>query len=154
MEEKALIYKKPTPIGVSDVSYNNHGKIIERAYFKEPSTLDYNGLYRGKYIEYEVKVTKNKTSFPLQNIHDHQIRHLRKVLEHQGIVFLIIKINDLVYLLTGKDFINYIDTHSRKSIEYEFIKNNGYLIKYGITPPLDYLKIVDSVYFKEEIING
>ena len=60
--DKALIYKKPTPIGVVDVSYKNHKKIIEKAYFKEQSTLDYNGLYRGKYIEFDAKETLNKTS--------------------------------------------------------------------------------------------
>ena len=148
--DKALIYKKATPIGVDKVTYTPKGKIIEKAYFKEQSTLDYNGLYRGKYIEYEAKVTKNKTAFPLHNIHSHQIKHIRNVLKHQGIVFLIIKINELVYLLKGDDFIYYIDSSNRKSIAYEFIKNNGYLIKYGFNPPLDYLKIVDKIYFKED----
>ncbi len=147
LNNQALIYKKPTPIGVADVSYNTHGKIINKAYFKEQSTLDYNGLYRGKYIEYEAKVTKNKTSFPLNNIHLHQINHIRKVLEHQGIVFLVIKINNLIYILKGEDFINYIDSNQRKSIKYEFIKNNGYLINYSYNPPLDYLKIIDKIYF-------
>lgn len=148
--DKALIYKKPTPIGIANVSYSPEGKIIEKAFFKEQSTLDYNGLYRGKYIEFEAKVTKNKTSFPLQNIHEHQIKHIRSVLKHQGIVFLIIKINELVYLLKGDDFITYIDTTNRKSISFDFIKNTGYLIKYGFNPTLDYLKIVDNIYFKEE----
>lgn len=148
--DKALIYKKPTPIGVADVSYSQKGKVIERGFFKEPSTLDYNGLYRGKYIEYEAKVTKNRTSFPLANIHPHQIKHVRSVLRHDGIVFLIIKINEMVYLLKGTDFIEYIDSHERKSIEYEFIKEKGYMIKYGYNPTLDYLELVDEIYFKEE----
>ena len=147
--DKALIYKKPTPIGVAEVSYTPKGKIIEKAFFKEQSTLDYNGLYRGKYIEYEAKVTKNRTAFPLHNIHDHQIKHIRNILKHHGIVFLIIKINELVYLLKGEDFINYIDFQNRKSVAYEYIKNTGFLIKYGFNPPLDYLKIVDQIYFKE-----
>ena len=76
---RALIYKKPTPIGVADVSYSPKGKVINKGFFKEPSTLDYNGLYRGKYIEYEAKVTQNRTSFPLANIHKHQIEHIKKV---------------------------------------------------------------------------
>ena len=148
---RALIYKKPTPIGVADVSYSPKGKIIDRGFFKEPSTLDYNGLYRGKYIEYEAKVTQNRTSFPLANIHPHQIKHVRKVIEHKGIVFLIIKINEIVYLLKGDDFIEYIDSHERKSIPYEFIEENGYKIKYGYNPILDYLEVVDEIYFKEEV---
>jgi len=48
----------------------------------------------------------------MQNIHDHQIKHIRKVIEHKGIVFLIIRINGLVYLLKGEDFIDYIDNIS------------------------------------------
>ena len=88
----ALIYKKPTPIGVVDVSYKNHKKVIEKAYFKEQSTLDYNGLYRGKYIDFDAKETLNKTSFPLSNIHEHQINHIRNVIRHNGIAFLIIRI--------------------------------------------------------------
>ena len=96
-QDKALIYKKPTPIGVVDVSYKNHKKIIEKAYFKEQSTLDYNGLYRGKYIEFDAKETQNKTAFPLQNLHEHQYKHMKKVIEHGGISFLIIYINSDVF---------------------------------------------------------
>lgn len=146
----ALIFKKPTPIGVAKVSYSPKGKVIERAFFKEPSTLDYNGLYRGSYIEFDAKVTKNRMSFPLANIHKHQLEHIKKVIKHNGIAFLIIRMNEIVYLLKGEDLLTYIATHNRKSIEYEFIKENGYMIKYSFNPPLDYLKIVDNVYFKEE----
>ena len=51
----ALIFKKPTPIGIVDVAYENKKKIIKKAYFKEQSTLDYNGIYRGKYIDFDAK---------------------------------------------------------------------------------------------------
>ena len=149
----ALIFKKPTPIGVAKVSYSPKGKVIERAFFKEPSTLDYNGLYKGKYIEFDAKVTKNKTSFPLANIHPHQLEHIKKVIKHKGIAFLIIKMNENVYLLNGEDLLSYIEKYARKSIEYADINKNGYKIKYGFNPTLDYLKIVDEIYFnKEELI--
>lgn len=146
----ALIYKKPTPIGVVDVSYHNHKKTIEKAYFKEQSTLDYNGLYRGKYIEYDAKETLKKTSFPLSNIHDHQTLQIRNVIKHGGIVFLIIRMNNITYLLTGEDYIYYLDTQERKSISYNFIKEKGHIIKEGYRPQLDYLKIVDKIYFEGE----
>jgi len=142
----ALIYKKPTPIGIVDTGYENNKYIITKAYFKEPSTLDYNGLYQGKYIEFEAKETKNKTSFPLSNIHEHQIKHIRNVLRHNGIVFLIIKMNNNYYLLKGEDFINYLDSTKRKSIEFEYIKNIGYIIKEGFNGP-DYINVVNKVYF-------
>lgn len=146
----ALIFKKPTPIGVVDVSYQNHKKIIEKAYFKEPSTLDYNGLYKGKYIEFDAKETLNKTAFPLSNIHVHQTIQIRNVIKHGGIVFLIIKMNSIIYLLTGEDYINYLDNEKRKSISYNYIKDKAYIIKESYQPPIDYLSIVDEVYFKGE----
>ena len=59
--DKAIIYKKPTPIGIDKVCYDNNSKIITKAYFKEPSTLDYNGLYKGRYVEFEAKETKSKS---------------------------------------------------------------------------------------------
>lgn len=146
-ENIALIYKKPTPIGILDVHYSSKGKIIDKAYFKAPSTLDYNGLYRGKYIEFEAKECKNKTSFPLHNIHPHQIKHIRRVIEHCGIVFLIIRMNDLFFLLDGTVFLDYLNSITRKSIPYSFLLEQGYLIKEQIDPPLDYLSLVDKIYF-------
>lgn len=48
--DRALIYKKPTPVQVVHVDYpkRQRAKITE-AYYKTPSTTDYNGVYRGKY---------------------------------------------------------------------------------------------------------
>ena len=45
---------------------------------------------------------------------------------------------------------DYLEKKDRKSIEYEYIKEKGYLIPYGFRPLLDYLKIVDNIYFKED----
>ena len=149
-KDRALIFKKPTPIGVVDVSYANHKKTIEKAYFKEQSTLDYNGLYRGKYIEFDAKETLHKTSFPLSNIHEHQTVQIRNVIKHGGIVFLIIRMNDINYLLTGEDYIAYIDKEDRKSISYNYIKEKGHIIKEAYQPQLDYLSIIDKIYFKGE----
>lgn len=139
----ALIYKKPTPIGVVKVSYENNKQVINKAYFATQSTLDYNGLYRGKYIEFDAKNTESKTSFPLSNVHTHQIKHIRNVIKHGGIVFLIIRINSLIYLLNGIDFISFIDSNVRKSIPYEYIKEKGFELEYNYLKGLNYLKYVD-----------
>ncbi len=141
----ALIYKKPTPIGVVKVSYHDNKQVIDKAYFASQSTLDYNGLYKGKYIEFDAKHTNSKTSFPLSNIHPHQLKHIRSVIRHNGIVFLIIQINGLIYLLNGPDLINFIDNEKRKSIPYEFIKEYGYLLEYNYSKGLNYLKYVDLI---------
>lgn len=138
----AVIYKKPTPIKV--VKQINE-KIIN-AYFEKPSTTDYNGLYQGKYIDFEAKETKNKTSFPLNNIHPHQIKHIENVINHQGICFLIVRFTRLneTYLLFGTDFLNFIKTETRKSIPHEYFKTKGYLIKDKLQPKVDYLEILNK----------
>lgn len=141
----ALIYKKPTPIGVVKVNYENNKKIINKGYFASQSTLDYNGLYKGKYIEFDAKSTNSKTSFPLSNVHDHQIKHIRNVIKHKGIVFLIIRINNEIYLLSGTSFIEFIDNEERRSIPYEYIKNTGYLLEYNYMKGLNYISIVDKL---------
>ena len=109
----AVIHKKPTPIQIVNVHYPKRSKaVINEAYFRTPSTTDYNGVYRGYYIDFEAKETKNKTSFPLNNIHDHQVEHMKSCFLQKGLVFLLIrfKMLDEVYLLpfrslnlSGKD---------------------------------------------------
>ena len=146
----ALIFKKPTPIGIVDVAYENKKKIIKKAYFKEQSTLDYNGIYRGKYIDFDAKECLSKTAFPLNNIHEHQTEHIRGVIRHGGIAFLIIMMNGLIYLLDGQDYLWYIDNNERKSIAYSYIQEKSLVIKEGYLPRLDYLKAIDNKYFKGE----
>ena len=48
IHNKAIIYKKPTPIQVVRVDYPSRSaaKIVE-AYYRTPSTTDYNGIYKG-----------------------------------------------------------------------------------------------------------
>ena len=143
----AIIYKKPTPISIVDTSFTSNGRIIDKAYFKEASTLDYNGIYKGKYIDFDAKETNNKTSFPLQNLHDHQYKHMMNVIKHGGISFLIIGINDNYYLLDGNKIINFISNNDRKSIPFKFIEEEGHIIEKKINPRLDYIKIIDKIYF-------
>ena len=146
----AVIYKKPTPIQITKSKIIDGHLRITDAFFKTPSTLDYNGLYKGKYVDFDAKETQRKTSFPLDNIHQHQLDHIEKVIEHGGISFLIIYINNLYYYLDGHDIINFIKNNERKSIPYSFIQESGYEIKVQLSPKLDYLKIIDLLYFKEK----
>ena len=147
---KAVIYKKPTPITISEVKYGNNERVITKGYFRTPSTLDYNGIYKGRYIDFDAKVTKNKTAFPLQNLHDHQLLHMKRIIEHGGISFLIISINDEIYYLDGNIIIDFINKNKRKSIPYEYIKENGVIINKKINPRIDYLEIIDKIYFKDD----
>ena len=68
----ALIHKRPTPINIVKVDYSKGARITD-AYFEKQSTTDYNGVYKGKYIDFEAKITKSNTAFPLSNIGEHHI---------------------------------------------------------------------------------
>ncbi len=146
--DKAVIYKKPTPIGIIHVDYSVN-KITD-AYFKDKSTFDYNGIYRNRYIDFEAKESHSKTSFPLSNISEHQIKHLRRILKHGAVSFLIVSIRGEYYLLKGEDLLDFIDKNERKSIPYEFFKTECYKIEERLRPAIDYLRVVDEVYFKGE----
>ena len=124
----AVIHKKPTPIQIVNVHYPKRSKaVINEAYFRTPSTTDYNGVYRGYYIDFEAKETKNKTSFPLNNIHDHQVEHMKSCFLQKGLVFLLIrfKVLDEVYLLPFSKFEPFWERYKKeikKSITVEEIK--------------------------------
>ncbi|MFA5474671.1 MAG: Holliday junction resolvase RecU [Acholeplasmataceae bacterium] len=150
----AIIHKKPTPVQVVDVHYpgRNKAKIVE-AYYKTPSTTDFNGIYLGKYIDFDAKETNSKTSMPLKNIHSHQVNHLKQVVEHGGIAFLIVHFKqfDEYYLLPSHVLFRYWDLQNdkekgRKSIPYQTFKDEAHRIPFSFNPRLDYLKVVKEVY--------
>ena len=145
----ALINKRPTPINIVKVDYSKGARITD-AYFEKQSTTDYNGVYKGKYIDFEAKNTKSETSFPLSNISEHQIVHLRNVIKHGGIAFFIIcfQIKNEVYLLDASFAIEFYEKGGRKSIPYSVFKEKGVLIKQDYTPRLHYIDAVETLYFK------
>ncbi|MCM3586539.1 Holliday junction resolvase RecU [Mesobacillus maritimus] len=148
----AIIHKKPTPVQIVNVDYpKRSAAVIKEAYFKQASTTDYNGIYKGKYIDFEAKETKFSSSFPLKNFHDHQIQHMAGVLSHQGICFVILRFTTLeeVYLLEANHLLNFWERMlqgGRKSITKGEIETHGHHIPLGFTPRIDYLKVLDSLY--------
>lgn len=156
----AVIHKKPTPVQIVKVDYPMRSKaVITEAYYKTPSTTDYNGVYKGYYIDFEAKENHNKTSFPLANIHPHQYNHLMNIYRHGGIGFLIISWNHYQehYLLPIKALEKFWTRmeNGRKSFTYEELKENAFSIKEGYNPRLDYLKVVDYLLENnKELIKG
>ena len=143
----AVIHKKPTPITINKVDFKSRtDAVITEAHFKIPSTTDYNGIYKGKYIDFEAKETKSLTSFPLMNIHKHQIEHLKKISNHGGIGFIIVRFSRLNknYILFIKDLLEFLENNKRASIPISYFEEKGYLLKDGLRPRLDYLKIIDE----------
>ncbi len=142
-----LIYKRPTPIKVVRMDNINKAKIVE-GYFSSKSTTDYNGLYKGKYLDFEAKETINKTSFSFHNIREQQISHLEAVNKLNGLAFFIIRMKAynqtfLVKYIDVKEMLN----SSRKSITYDYILQKGILIKESYVPKLFILDAIDKAFF-------
>lgn len=142
-----LIYKRPTPIKVVRMDKTNKSKISE-AYFSEKSTTDFNGIYKGRYLDFEAKETINKTSFSFHNIRENQIEHLLKVEKLGGIGFFIIRMKALneTYLIKFKDIYEFSLNNNRLSIPYSYLKEKGYIIEEGYHPRLKYLDAVDKAF--------
>lgn len=148
--KRAVIHKKPTPIQVVNVSYpsRNKAKIVE-AYYRTPSTTDFNGIYKGYYIDFDCKETNSATSIPLANVHDHQVQHLKNITDAGGIGFLIIyfKQHDEHYLLPFDVLYEYYLNSlkgGRKSIPYSTFTKRAHIINFSFNPRLDYLSVLDE----------
>ncbi|MBW1605593.1 Holliday junction resolvase RecU [Lactobacillus sp. Sy-1] len=147
----AVIHKKPTPIQIVNVDYQKRtAAVIKEAYFSKASTTDYNGVYKGRYIDFDAKETKNTTAFPLSNFHEHQVEHMRKCNQLGGICFAIIKFvkTDEIFLFKATDLFQFWDAQfngGRKSIPKLKIQELGYNIKYRLQPLIPYLDAVDQI---------
>lgn len=147
----AVVHKKPTPIQIVNVDYpKRSAAIIKEAYFKKASTTDYNGIYLGRYIDFDAKETKQLNSFPLNNFHQHQIKHMQQCYDLGGICFTIIKFTktDEVYVLNFPDLFKYWkrkEENGKKSISKSEIEHNGYKIKYNLNPLIPYLEAVKTI---------
>jgi recombination protein U len=154
---EAVIHKKPVPIQIVHVKYPaRSAAVITEAYFRSPSTTDYNGVWNGRYIDFEAKETKNTTSFPLQNIHEHQVEHMKKVTEQAGIAFLLVKFTVLDrYFIVPYEYFEKkwerMIAGGRKSITLSEMEEISIEINAGYNPRLDYLAALDSLLKKSEL---
>ncbi|GAM12599.1 Holliday junction resolvase RecU [Mesobacillus selenatarsenatis] len=148
----AVIHKKPTPVQIVNVDYpRRSAAVIKEAYFKQASTTDYNGVYKGRYIDFEAKETKFSTSFPLKNFHEHQIIHMKAVLVQGGICFVILRFSseEEIYLLEASHLLTFwerMKNGGRKSITKEEVIEFGQQIPLGLHPRIDYIKVIDYLY--------
>ena len=72
----ALIQKIPTPI--TPIEIDKSSRHITLAYFEQKSTVDYIGAVQGIPVCFDAKECAVKT-FPLQNIHPHQIKFMEEI---------------------------------------------------------------------------
>lgn len=102
----ALIQKVPTPI--TPIKFDKESRHITLAYFDQKSTVDYIGAVQGIPVCFDAKECKTDT-FPLANIHDHQIRFMQDFEGQNGIAFFLIYFirEDVFYYLTLKKLLEF-----------------------------------------------
>jgi len=134
-----LIQKVPTPI--TPVKIDKEHRHITLAYFDQKSTVDYIGVVQGIPVCFDAKEC-NTDTFPLQNIHQHQVEFMQEFEEQEGIAFIVIYYsgrNELYYLRFQEllDFWNRFKEGGRKSFRFEeldqlfFISmRNGFMVPY------------------------
>jgi len=119
----ALIQKIPTPI--TPINIDKSSRHITLAYFEQKSTVDYIGTVQGIPVCFDAKECATKT-FPLQNVHAHQVQFMKEFEEQGGIAFLILHFTvvDEIHYLPFRELCRFwerMEQGGRKSFTYDEI---------------------------------
>ncbi|MDD7402389.1 MAG: Holliday junction resolvase RecU [Butyribacter sp.] len=144
-EKLALVQKIPTPITPMEIDREKHH--ITLAYFEQKSTVDYIGNVQGVPVCFDAKECATDT-FPLQNIHEHQMKFMSEFEQQQGIAFLIIYFSsaDEYYYVPYKDvsfFWDRAEKGGRKSFRREEL-DMSYRIRFSNQTYIHYLEMLSK----------
>lgn len=134
----AMIQKVPTPI--TPIRIDKETRHITLAYFEKKSTVDYMGVVQGIPVCFDAKEC-NKDSFPLQNIHEHQVEFMGQFEQQQGISFLILFFThrNVFYYMRYQEMLAFWQrgkSGNKKSFNYKELDKNYILSsKNGILVP-------------------
>lgn len=141
----ALIQKIPTPI--TPVRMDKEHRQITLAYFDQRSTVDYIGAVQGIPVCFDAKECSTDT-FPLHNIHEHQVRFMGDFEKQEGVAFLVIYYsarNELYYMRFSemKRFWDRAAEGGRKSVRFEELDPSFFMtLKNGVFVP--YLEMLQK----------
>lgn len=138
-EGLALIQKIPTPITPVDI--DKESRQIRLAYFDKKSTVDYIGAVQGIPVCFDAKEC-NTDSFPLHNIHEHQMTFMEDFERQDGIAFFLIFFSkrEMYYYMRFEEALSFWNrgrSGGRKSVpinelckDFFFSSSNGYFLPY------------------------
>ena len=140
-DKLALVQKIPTPITPMEIDRERHH--ITLAYFEQKSTVDYIGNVQGVPVCFDAKECASDT-FPLQNIHEHQMNFMKEFEEQDGVAFLIIYFSKVeeYYYVPFRDvrvFWDRAKNGGRKSFRREEL-DTGYRIPFSNQIYIHYLE--------------
>lgn len=84
----AYFCKKNLDIKIKQINKKDN-KLYTQGIVAQKSTVDYYGVYKGRYISFEAKST-NTDKLPIANIKQHQHNHLLLIKKLGGLAFYII----------------------------------------------------------------
>jgi recombination protein U len=125
----ALIQKIPTPI--TPVQIDKEHRHITLAYFDQRSTVDYIGAVQGIPVCFDAKEC-NADTFPLQNIHEHQVQFMENFEKQDGVAFLIIYYSskNRLYYMPFRELVSFwkrAQNGGRKSIRFEELNERYFM---------------------------
>ncbi|MFC4768722.1 Holliday junction resolvase RecU [Effusibacillus consociatus] len=142
----AVVNKRPTPVKI--LRTHRNGRV--EGHLEKASTVDYEGVYRARALQFESKSTKEVNRFPLNNFHEHQVKHLNDCLEQGAIAFSIIEFvrHDIRFFVPAKMIVQAWDKAKEggpKSISFEELNYTCHVIPSTRGVPVDYLSIIDKL---------
>ncbi|MBP7058843.1 MAG: Holliday junction resolvase RecU [Lachnospiraceae bacterium] len=123
----ALIQKVPTPI--TPINIDKETRHITLAYFDQKSTVDYIGAVQGIPVCFDAKECVSDT-FPLHNIHEHQMEFMQAFEEQEGISFFLIYFSkrEIYYYLRFEEAVLFWnrgkEKNGRKSFRLDELNEN------------------------------
>lgn len=142
----AVVHKRPTPVKIM----GTQGTRITKAVLEAKSTVDYEGVYRAHSLQFEAKQTRHDSRFDFDNVHDHQIGHLRACSAQGAICFILVEFTKRheVFYVPAKMLIDAWDEGmrgGRKSLAYDDVSVMCHQVRPSRGVALDYLAVVDKL---------
>lgn len=111
---------------------------LNNAFIKGKSTVDYYGIFKGRYISFEAKSVE-KSVFTFSNIRQHQHQHLKLIKELGGQAFYIIffKTHSKIFKLD----VEHVDIENKNQLTYQEVETKGELLDIYFPGIIDFLGI-------------
>ncbi|VEU59713.1 Holliday junction resolvase RecU [Mesomycoplasma neurolyticum] len=131
----AIFHKKNLDITFKKINKNLE---LKNGVISKKSTVDYYGVFNGKFVCFEAKST-NDNFLSWSNIKEHQLNYLKKIHKHQGLAFFIILLKniDKFFLLFANE-VNY----KKEKINLDFLKNKGFELDITYPGIIDFIEIL------------
>ncbi|KDE42639.1 endonuclease [Metamycoplasma hyosynoviae] len=141
-----IVHKKNLDIKFKSTYVDKEILKTENAHIVSKSTVDYYGIYKGKFLAFEAKSTEQK-NFSLSNIKMHQINYLSEISKHKGLAFWIFffKIQNQFVLILHDKLLQW-GVYNKKTLAYDEALLLGELIPLIYPGYIDYISILNKNY--------